>query len=191
MEVQRPTRMRRAHVLLRLVILLLVGSACWSSLYWLLYLGLPVIAALLVWPEKDAYLGGDAVSIARLLRWVAAAYAYLALLTDAFPTSEAEGPVTLEIQRSGAPTVASALSRIVTSIPALLVLAVVTMVAGLVWVAGAVAILVYGQLPDPIAGFLSMALQYRMRFLAYHLSLVETYPSLVDVPAQVPRSHGV
>jgi hypothetical protein len=194
MEVQRPSQMRRAHVLLRLVVLLVIGSACWSSLYWLAYLGVPFIAALLVSQEKADPLGAKTLGMARMLpflRWVAAAYAYLALLTDALPTGEGESPVVLEIQPGGSPTVASALSRVVTSLPALLVLAVVTMVAGLFWVAGAVAILVYGQLPDPIAGFLTMALQYRMRFLAYHLSLVQAYPSLVDVPAQVPRSHGV
>ena len=166
---------------------MILGSVCWSSVYWVLYIGLPVIAALLVLQSRDEYLAEDAFGIVRLLRWLAAAYAYLWLLTDALPTNEAIGPVSLEIDPNGEPDGASALSRIVTSLPALMVLAVVTVLAGLIWVVGAGAILATGRLPEPVAGFLEIALRYRMRFLAYHLSLVETYPSFDDVRA--PSSH--
>jgi hypothetical protein len=38
------------------------------------------------------------------------------------------------------------------------------------------------------SGFLEQALRYRVRFIAYYLSIVEQYPSFEEMPAQLPQS---
>lgn len=189
LAIERPPRMNRIHVFARLAILVLAGSVRWGSAYALLYLGLPVVVALLVSRKGAArYLSESATGVARVLRWIAAAYAYLWLLTDTLPTNEDAHAIDLNIEASGAPTVGSALLRVLTSLPALVVLVVVTLVGGLLWLIGILAILATGHVPEPIATSLAQILRYRMRFIAYHLSLVAEYPSFEDVPApHVPR----
>ena len=118
--------------------------------------------------------------IVRILRWLAGAYAYLWLLTDALPTAEAGGPVTVDVDIGGQPTATSALTRLVYSLPALLLATVLAVAAGLLWFIAAIVILVNEHLPAFIADFLAMTLRYQTRLIAYHLSLVERYPSLED-----------
>ena len=187
-----PSRMHRGHVLVRLALLAALAAIGCSSAYWLLYLALPMIAALLVSRDgSDRYLDRDAVDIVGVLRWFAGAYAYLWLLTDALPTSEASGPVVLSVEAGGRPTVSSALWRLLTSLPALLLLAILSMAASLLWIVGAIAILVAGRVPAAITDFISMKLRYQFRLVAYHLSLVDAYPALADsrlVHSQSPHS---
>jgi hypothetical protein len=182
--------MDRIHVVIRLALLLAVGTIGCSSLYWLLYLGLPAAVALLISQKgSQSYLADDAPTAVRVLRWVAAAYAYLWLLTDAFPTNEAIRSVELQVETGGAPTASSALLRLLYSLPAMLLLAVLSLAAGFLWVIGAFAIVLRRQVPEAIGDFLAMTLRYQFRLIAYHLSLVERYPSFEDVSAvRIPHS---
>lgn len=182
LRVLRPDRTDRLQVLVRLVLLMAVGALGWSSLYWALYLGLPALAALLILQKgPEAYAADDGPRILKVLQWLAAAYGYLWLLTDTPPSTKG-GPVELRIELAGRPTAGSALARIITSVPAVLLLAILSAVASLFWVAGAICILVSERLPDAIARFLALTLRVQFRLLAYHLSLVERYPSL-EAPA--------
>jgi hypothetical protein len=176
-EVAPTSRRDRTQVLIRFAILLVVGSAGWSSLFWLLYLGLPVVAALLVSQKgSERYVSEDAPQIARGLEWVAAAYAYLSLLTDAFPVSPVRGAVETRIEPDGAPTTESALLRILTSVPAAIFVALLNVIAVPCWLVGALAILFAGRLPASIGRLLEHVVRYRLRFFAWHLSIVEEYP---------------
>jgi hypothetical protein len=182
--------MERAHVIIRLSLLLAVGTIGCSSLYWLLYLVAPAVAALQISSKgSERYLAEDAPAIVRVLRWLAAAYAYLWLLTDAFPTSSEGGSVALEVESGGSPTTDSALLRLIYSLPALLVLAVLSIAAGLLWLLGAIAILVRRRMPHAIRNFLALTLRYQFRLAAYHLSLVDRYPSFEEAPL-VPVPHS-
>jgi hypothetical protein len=178
------------HVFVRLVVLLALGSAFWSSLYWILYLSLPAVAAVLLLQKGPASAAVGAPRIVNVLRWVARTDAYLSMLTDELPSGDGGSVVVFEVDAGGEAGVVSALLRWVTSLPALLVLAVLSCVGSVVWIIGAVAVVATEQLPEWVASFLETLLRYRMRFLAYHLSLVQAYPSLHDAPAQVPTSHG-
>lgn len=63
------------------------------------------------------------------------------------------------------------------------------MIAAVLWVIGALAILVTGRVPTAIAKFVAMKVDYQFQLVAYHLSLVESYPSLADPrPGHRPRS---
>jgi hypothetical protein len=178
-----PSRLARVHVVIRLALLAALAAIGCSSVYWLLYLAVPAVAALLVSRDRaERYLGDDAPGVIRVLRWLAGAYAYLWLLTDAMPTSEVGGPVELAVEVGGKPTANSALLRLVTSLPALLLLAILSMAAAMLWIVGAVTILATERVPAAITGFISMKLRYQFRFVAYHLSLVDAYPVLADSP---------
>lgn len=179
------SRMHRVHVAVRLVLLVGLATVGCSSAYWLLYFMVPAVAALLVSSDGGAaYLGASSRRWLPILRWVAGAYAYLWLLTDAVPRAELGGPVELEIDVGGTPTVGSALARLLSSLPAVLLLALLSVVAVPLWVIGALAIVVTERVPAFVSDFLSMKLTYQFRLVAYHLSLVEAYPSLADLPVR-------
>ena len=93
------------------------------------------------------------------------------------PTAQG-GPIDLKIEHGGRPTASSALLRLLFSLPALVVLAVLSAASGILWVVGAVLILIRKRLPDAIADVLSFTLRFQFQLIAYHLSLVDRYPSL-------------
>ena len=183
-------RTQRIHVLIRLLLLMAIGAIGCSSVYWVLYLGLPALVALRILqrgssgPQKGEeggdggarYLAEDGPWIMRALRWVASAYGYLWLLTDVLPTAQG-GAVDLEIRTSGRPTASTALLRIVYAFPALLLLMILSVAVGLVWLVGAVFVLIRERMPAAIVDFLAFVLRFQMRLGAYHLSLVDRYPS--------------
>jgi Domain of unknown function (DUF4389) len=179
-RVEPPKQRERIHVLIRLVLLMAVAALGCGSFYWLAYLALPAAAALLIAQKGgERYIAEEGYGFARPLRWLAAAYAYLWLLTDGIQTGPAS-PVHFELVPSGVPTPASALMRLLSSLPAMLLLAVLSFLATILWIVGAFVVLVAGTLPAPIADFLEMTLRYQFRLIAYHLSLVDAYPSLQD-----------
>jgi hypothetical protein len=190
LQVEPPPVMDRIHVAIRLVLLIALGAIGVSSLYWVLYLALPAVAALLLSSKgAERYLAEDAPGMVRLLRWLAGAYAYLWLLTDEFPTSASRASVELAVEPGGTPTAASALWRLISSLPALILLAVLSVLAGLVWLIGAIFILARRRLPRVLGNFLSSTLQLQFRLVAYHLSLVDRYPSWEEAPlAAAPHS---
>jgi hypothetical protein len=174
-----PSRIARGQIVLRLALFAILGCVSWSSLYWALYLALPVAAA--VWVTLDGperYAADDSRDIVRVLQWIAGAYAYGWLLTDAPPG--AASPVELRVESGGQPTATSALLRLVTSLPALVVLGVLSIVAPVLWIVGAVAALATERVPAWVADFFVLLLRYKLRLAAYHLSLVDAYPALND-----------
>jgi len=178
-----PSRIDRVQVIVRLAVLVALGAIGCSSLYWVLYLALPAGAALMV--SRDGgqqYLSKDTPGVVRVLRWLAGAYAYLWLLTDAVPTTEAGGPVDLTVEVGGNPTANSAMFRLVTSLPALLLLAILSMAAMVLWIVAAVFVLATERVPAGIRDFIGMKLRYQFRLVAYLLSLVDAYPVLAESP---------
>jgi hypothetical protein len=91
--------------------------------------------------------------------------------------------VRLDVQPGGTPTPGSALSRLVTSIPSLLLLAILSFAACLLWLVQALVVLVRARPSSSIADFLALTLLYQFRLAAWHLSLVDRYPSLESAPA--------
>ena len=94
----------------------------------------------------------------------------------------------LEVETEGTPTATSALLRLVYSLPALFILAVLSFAAGALWVIGAIAILLTQRMPHAIAAFFALMLRYQFRLAAYHLSLVGRYPSFAEAATRVPHS---
>lgn len=180
LEVLLSTRTARLHVLTRLALLLAVGSVGISALYGALYLALPALVSLLVAQKgAEAYRTEYAPKLVAVLRWFAAAYGFMWMLTDVLPTAQGH-PVDLRVEVSGRPTVGSALLRVVASLPALLLLTILSAAASLLWIVAAVVVVVRERMPAGIARFIAATLRFQFRLAAYHLSLVDRYPSLHD-----------
>jgi uncharacterized protein DUF4389 len=173
-EVERPARFQRAHVFLRIALLVVLG---WLAHPWgLLWLGLPVVAAILISQKGgQRYLDESGPGIARVLNWILDFTAYLALLTDDLP-GEGRHPVRFEVERAGSPTMGSALLRILYAIPSLIVLAILAFFGSIVWVVAVVCVLVGQRYPESLWRFLLGLVRWEGRLLAYLASLVDQYP---------------
>jgi hypothetical protein len=176
-EIDRPATMSRAHVFLRILILVLASWIAGSGGgLGLVYLGLPAVAAILI-AQKDGkrYLTDDGDRVTGWVAFIVGVLAYVALLTDELPGGGRQ-PVRLEIVRSGSPTVGSALLRIVKAIPSALVLALLSIISSLVGLIAAISILLNERYPERLWTFQSGVIRWQARLLAYLASLVETYP---------------
>jgi hypothetical protein len=173
-DVERPPAFQRAHVFLRVALLIVIGWV--GHPFGLLWLGVPVVAAILVSQKGGGrYLDADGPKITYVLGWIVAAIAYLALLTDQFPGRIEEG-VRFEVERSGSPTVSSALLRILYAIPSLIVLALLLLVGAFVWLLAVVLILVNERYPESAWRFLYGIVRWEANVLAYVASLTDRYP---------------
>jgi hypothetical protein len=174
LEIERPPVFQRAHVFLRVALLVVVGWI--GHPFGLLWLGLPVVAAILVSQKGGPrYLDESGPTVTRVLNWILDLVAYLALLTDRLP-GEGGHPVRFQVQRSGSPTTGSALLRILYAIPSVIVLAILAFVGAIVWLIAAVLVLAKEQYPESLWRFLLGLVRWEACLLAYLASLVDRYP---------------
>jgi Domain of unknown function (DUF4389) len=173
-DVERPPVFQRAHVFLRVALLIVIGWI--GHPFGFLWLGVPVVAAILVAQKGgQGYLDEDGPMLTRVLAWIVALLAYLALVTDG-PPSRAEQAVRFEVERSGSPTIGSALLRILYAIPSLIVLALLIVVGAIVWLLAMILVLVNERYPDGAWRFLCGIVRWEANVLAYLASLTERYP---------------
>ena len=172
-DVERPPVFQRAHMFLRVGLLVVIGWI--GHPVGLLWLGVPLVAAILVSRKGgQRYLDEDGPTVTRALNWILDLVAYLALLTDQLPGRE--HPARFQVDRSGSPTVGSALLRILYAIPSLIVLAILTFVGAIVWVIAAVLVLVNETYPESMWRFLLGLVRWEARLLGYLASLDDRYP---------------
>lgn len=192
-EVTSPLRFDRIQLALRLVIAIALGwigaTAGWLGCA--LFLALPVIAAIAISTRgAPAYLHDVGPSVWRAVSWLLAFWAYMLLLVDRFPTGEPTA-VQIQVRPDARPATGTALLRLVTSLPSALVLAILGCVSWVLFVIGAVTILIDQRVPTWILGFQRGMLGWQARLAAYHASLVDEYPpfSLEADPTQ-PGDHA-
>lgn len=172
--VERPPAFQRAHVFLRVVLLIVVGWIGHPA--GLLWLGLPVVAAILISQKGgQRYLDENGPALTRVLNWIVDLVAYVALLTDELP-GQGEHPARFHLERSGLPTVGSALMRIVYVIPSLIVLAILTFVGTIVWTIAVIFVLVSGNYPESFWRFQLGLVRWMAWVFAYLAALVDSYP---------------
>src|SRR5574341_297683 len=170
-----PARFERPQIVLRILILILLSVVSW--LFWVVYLAPPIVAAVLISGKGgERFLAEDGPRFTRWLRWFIAADAYIALLTDRFPTQAPEDYVKFEIRPTGSPSVGSALLRLIYSIPSALVLALLGIAVSVTWIIAAIFVLVQESYPEGLYNFHRANVRWFARLLAYHSSLVEQYP---------------
>ena len=174
LDINRPPVFRRAHVFLRIALLIVIGWI--GHPFGLLWLGVPVVVAILVAQKGgQRYLDEDGPMLTHVLTWILGVIAYLAMLTDRLPTRD-EQPVRFEVERSGSPTVGSALLRILYSIPSLIVLAILVFVGAFVWLLAVVLVLVNERYPESAWRFLCSLVRWEANLFAYLASLTDRYP---------------
>lgn len=173
-DVERPPVFRREHVLLRVGLLVVAGWI--GHPIGLLWVGLPLLAAVLVSQKGgQRYLDENGPTVTRVLNWIVDLVAYLTMLTDQLPTPRGH-TARFRVDRSGSPTLGSALLRMLYVIPSLLVLAVLTLVGAIVWVIAVVLVLVGERYPGSWWRFLLGIVRWEACVLAYLASLVDRYP---------------
>jgi hypothetical protein len=173
-EIERPPVFDRAQVAVRIGVLVVIGWIVHPV--GLLWVGLPVLAAILISQKGgQRYLDEDGPRVTRVLNWIVDLAAYIALLTDRLPSREGR-VVRFEVERSGSPTTRSALLRIVYAIPTLIVLAVLTWVASIVCVIAMVLVFFRGNYPESWWHFLRGIVAWEARAIAYLASLTDRYP---------------
>ncbi len=189
-DVVRPERFERTQVFLRILIVIIISivtsAAGW--IFGLVYLLLPVLAAILVSNRgRERFIEEDGPRVTGWLRWLVAFYAYLLILTDRFPTERPEEIIRFEVRAGGSPTVGSALLRLVYSIPNAFVFLLLGIVSVAVWLIAAVMVLVRESYPEGLYTFQRGVLRWEARLLGYHASLVAEYPpfALDMQPAEV------
>ena len=178
-DITRPEKFERPQVLLRILLLIIIsivtGTVGW--IFGLVYLLLPVLAAILVSNRgRERFIEEEGAGLSGWLRWLVAFYAYLIILTDRFPTERPGEIVRFEVRAGGSPTVGSALLRLVYSIPNAFVFLLLGIVSVAVWLIAAVMVLVRESYPEGLYNFQRGVLRWEARLLGYHASLVEEYP---------------
>jgi len=177
-EVTSPAHFDRIQLLLRIALAIVLGwfgiTAGW--LVCVLYGLLPLAAAVAISSVgTEGYVNDFAPQLWRVLAWLLQLSAYMSMLVDRFPTAD-EGNVQVNIRITGRPTIGSALLRLVTSIPSGLVLCVLGAISALLWLVGAVLVLLGGPMPPSILAYQRGLLRWQTRLVAYHASLVDEYP---------------
>lgn len=154
----------------------------------LLYLGVPVLAAVLISQRGGKrYIEQSADDMQRWLRYVAAFFSYLLLLSDKITPGEAGSMVRFEVRASGEPTVGGVLVRIILAIPHAIVLGLLSVVAFFLVVIAAVMILIQESYPAGIFSFLRGYMRWNARLYAYMAGLLQEYPPFAfDTEAETP-----
>jgi hypothetical protein len=194
-DIQRPEKFDRAQVALRILVIfvlaILAGAISW--VFGLVYLAIPIWAAILISQKgADNYLADRGGQMLTVLRWYMAVYAYMLLLTDRFPTERPEEAIRYEITPSGAPTVGSALLRLIMSIPSAFVLGILGIAGAVVWIIAAISVLIQENYSEGLWNFQLALSRWQARLLGYHSSLVGEYPPFAidsgpeDAPAAGP-----
>ena len=178
-DITRPEKFERSQVFLRILLLIIVsivtGTVGW--MFGLVYLLLPVLAAILVSNRgSQRFIEEEGPRVSGWLRWLVAFYAYLIILTDRFPTERPEEIVRFEVRAGGSPTVGSALLRLIYSIPNAFVFVLLGIVSVAVWLIAALMVLLRESYPEGLYNFQRGVLRWEARLLGYHASLVEEYP---------------
>jgi hypothetical protein len=83
--------------------------------------------------------------------------------------------VRFEVERSGSPSVGSALLHILYALPSMIVLAILGLVGAIVWVIAVVLILINERYPEGFWRFLRALVGWEAWLLAYLASLVNRY----------------
>ncbi|HZP25759.1 MAG TPA: DUF4389 domain-containing protein [Dehalococcoidia bacterium] len=159
------------------VLLALVALWFGSIFGWLLYVGLPIVAALGVSSKgSQRWLQEDSGKITGWLRQYLGLYAYGFFLTTQLSTENMGQNVRLEITPDANPNVGSALLRWIMTIPSYFVFSLFGIVSGIFWLISAVSILISGTYPESFVSFQRGMLAWQAKLFGYHASLTDVYP---------------
>jgi hypothetical protein len=151
-----------------------------------------MVAAILISQKGgQRYLDENGATATGVLHYILDLVAYLALLTDELP-GQGEHRVRFQVERSGSPTLGSALLRMLYAIPSLIVLAILMFVGAIVWLIAVVRVLANETYPESLWQFIRGIVSWEARLFAYLASLTDRYPPFTletgSVSAAAPSS---
>lgn len=194
-SVNRPERMTRLQLLIRVVAFVALGALglSFGSLFAFAYLALPVYAASRLAYHDDArsYLDRDGPQVVKALQWFAALCAWAGLITENLPGRRPDEAVSLQLENTAQrPTSPSAIVRVLLGLPSALILMLLYWVGALVWLWAALSILVNERVGRGSFDYLVGLQRWTVRLLAYQASLVDDYPpfSFSDIPPALPSA---
>jgi hypothetical protein len=178
-DIAPPEKFNRVQIAIRILIVVVLsilgGVVGW--LYGVVYLAIPVVAAILISQRgAEGYLAEGNDTMTKWLRYLLAFYGYMSLLTDRLPNEEPKETLHFEVAASGSPTAGSTLLRIILAIPSAFVLGLLGIVAAVLILVAAIMILIQETYPVGIYNYLRGVLRWQARLLAYMASLVDEYP---------------
>lgn len=179
LTIREDTQFQRAQLVIRLVLMAAVGALFKSvgGVFMVLYFGLPTVAAVLIANRGGPrYLLQDGPRLKRALEWLLSVGAYLMWISDRLPLDSGQRSVRVMLHQSRPPTVGGAVQRLLSSIPLAVILLLLGVAASLTWFVAALLVLATTRYPKALQSFQVGVLAFSARFIAYHLSLVDTYP---------------
>jgi hypothetical protein len=191
LETGFPPQFERVQVLYRLLLLVAIGflHQMLGSLAGVLYLFLPIVAAVSIYRNGGIGLRAEETrSFISVIDWAVSFYAYFLFVIDRFPLAR-ERDARLSVEAVGSPRGGAALARLVTTLPHAIVLSVLGVASVLVAVAMGISVLVTGKAPDALYGFQRDVVAWIGRVLAYHSSLVDTYPPFALTTGDATHAH--
>lgn len=175
-DIQHQERYDRIQMLIRILVLIIV-SAVLNFLGWVLYLGIPVYAAILVSQQgAQRYLAEHEQNMTRWLRLLMALWAYLLIMTDRLPNEEPKETLRYDVAPRGEPSAGAVLLRIILAIPHWFVLALLSIVVGVLWIVAAIMVLIQEKYPEGIFTFQRGYMRWVARVYAYMAGLIQDYP---------------
>jgi hypothetical protein len=178
LDVSPPAHFARIQLVLRIAFAIALGfiGATGGWLAGMLFLALPVFAAISISSYGvERYQKEVAPKVWRVIEWMLELSAFMMIVIDRFPVGH-DPEVHVKLRATGAPTVGSALLRLLTSIPSFAVLWILACVSGFVTLISAILVLVNSPIPPALIGYQRGVLRWQARLLAYHASLVVEYP---------------
>jgi hypothetical protein len=178
-DTTRPEKFDRTQVVIRILVVLLLSilAGAFGWLLGIVYLAIPVIAAILISQKgAEGYLGEKGGVNMTLLQWYFAIYSYLLLLTDRFPTDNPQNEIRFEVTPTGSPTVGSALLRLIFSIPSAIVVGILGIAGFVVLIIAVISVLIQEQYSEGLYNFQLGIMRWQARLMGYHASLVDEYP---------------
>ena len=178
-DIQQQESYDRVQVVIRIVVIvilsILAGVLGWF--YGLLYLAIPVLAAVMI-AQKGAqqYLADSENNMTSWLRWITALYAWFILLTDRLPNQDPKATMRFEVTPEGEPSAGHVLLRIILAIPHAFVLGLLGIVAGILILVAGIMILIQQKYPEGIFTFLRGYTRWNVRMYVYLAGLAQGYP---------------
>jgi hypothetical protein len=192
LRINRGERLDRLQVLVRILILALLAA---TGIAWgvVVYLLLPTVATLrLSSLGAERYLREDGPRLMKAGRVLLALSAFVLFLVDRFSLEPADEVIGYDAPVGGNPTVGSALLRLLTSLPATILLALLGCLANLTWLIAAVSALIWERVPAVVIHFHTILLRWEARLFAYHASLIPEFPGIELIsPGNQPVGGGL
>jgi hypothetical protein len=178
-DIDQQPEYARVQIAIRILIVVIISllSFITSWLFGLIYLAIPVGAAILIAQKGAAtYLREAEQNMTSWLRLLIAVWAYMLVMTDRLPNQDPKETLRFDVTPQGEPTAGGVLLRIITAIPHAIVLGLIGIVSFVLLIVAGIMVLIQEKYPEGIFTFQRGYLRWNARVYAYMAGLAQEYP---------------